>query len=158
LHARDEGLFAWLEGHLAFEGRLTRLAFWRAWLGVQVFGILGWALSIAATIAGGPLGALVLAPTVVFYLVALAACLVRRLHDRGRSGWELVPMICLPLIGRFAAAELLASREPVLSSVAAVVSFLALTANLWVLIEIGMQESAPANEVDRRYPGRPSAA
>lgn len=132
-----------LEGFLAFEGRLSRLAFWRAWLAVQMFGVLGWALSIVTTIVGGPLGALVLAPTVVLYATASAACLVRRLHDRGRSGWQLIPLIGGPLAARVAAAQLLDSHTPALASVGAAVSFLALTANMWVLIEIGMQESAP---------------
>ncbi|HKT53476.1 MAG TPA: DUF805 domain-containing protein [Caulobacteraceae bacterium] len=141
---RQEGLGARLERFLDFEGRLTRLGFWRAWLAVQVFGVVGWALSIMATIAGGPLGALVLAPTVVFYAMALAACLVRRLHDRSRSGWRLIPLIGGPALARVAAAPLQDSHSPALASIGGVVAFLALVANLWALIEIGMQEGAPA--------------
>lgn len=141
---REQGLGARLEGFLDFEGRLSRLGFWRAWLAVQVFGVVGWALSIVATIAGGPLGALVLAPTVVFYGMALAACLVRRMHDRGRSGWRLIPLIGGPAIARVAAAPLLDSHSAALTSIGGAVSFLALVANLWALIEIGMQEGAPA--------------
>lgn len=135
---------AWLEGFLDFEGRLSRLGFWRAWLAVQVFGVTGWAVSIAATIAGGPLGALVLAPTVVFYGVALAGCLVRRLHDRGRSGWRLIPLLGGPALARVAAASLLGSHSSLLAALGGALSFLALAANLWALIEIGMQEGAPA--------------
>lgn len=144
LEPRQEGLGARLEGFLDFEGRLSRLGFWRAWLAVQVFGVVGWALSILATMAGGPLGALVLAPTIVFYGVALAACLVRRWHDRGRSGWQLIPLIGGPALARVAAASLQGSHSLALTSIGGVVSFLALVANLWALIEIGMQESAPA--------------
>ena len=139
---RGSGISARLDGFLTFDGRLSRVEFWRAWLAVQVFGLVGWALSIVATIAGGPLGALVLVPTAVLYATASAACLVRRLHDRGRSGWQLIPLLGGPLVARVAAAQLLDSHQPTLSLLGTAVSFLALVANIWALIEIGMQESA----------------
>lgn len=139
----EQGLGDRLEGFLAFEGRLSRLAFWRAWLAVQVFGVLGWALSIVATIEGGPLGALVLAPTAVFYVMAMTGCLVRRLHDRGRSGWQLIPLAGGPLVARLAAEPLLHSAAPALAWIGAAAAFLALAGALWLMNEIGIQAGTP---------------
>jgi uncharacterized membrane protein YhaH (DUF805 family) len=133
-----------IDGLFDFRGRLSRLGFWRAWLDVQVFGLLGWALSIFATIEGGRLGALVLAPTVVLYATALASCLVRRLHDRNRSGWQLIPLVAGPLLARVAADPLIHSSRPALAWIGAAIAFLALAANLWTVNEIGVQDSAPA--------------
>ena len=88
----------WLRKHFEFRGRLSRIAFWRIWLGLQLFVAIAWGLGLYASITGGKLGLLILAPTLVAYVVALASCLVRRLHDRSRSGWWLVPFFGGPIL------------------------------------------------------------
>ena len=132
-----------IDDFLAFDGRLSRLAFWRCWLSVQVFGVLGWTLSIVATIEGGALGALFLVPTIMLYAIALASCLVRRLHDRGRSGWQLIPIVGGPLAARVAAEPLLHSATPILACIGAGLAFATVVANLWAMSEIGIQDGAP---------------
>jgi uncharacterized membrane protein YhaH (DUF805 family) len=83
---------------LSFRGRSTRLAYWR----VFILWYLGWAAILALTLAGAHLHAVV--GGVVFVLlvlplaVAVLATTVRRLHDRDRAAWWLIPFLIAPVV------------------------------------------------------------
>jgi len=133
---------AWAEKYFAFRGRLSRMAFWRTWLVVQIFGATAWALGIFAVVGLGRIGALILAPAITVYAVALSSCLVRRLHDRGRSGWWLIPFLGAPLVAQGVAGQLLQSRSPVTAWSALALTLVALGGNIWVFVEIGLRKAA----------------
>jgi uncharacterized membrane protein YhaH (DUF805 family) len=76
----------------SFDGRLPRRAFWLASLGLWLAFALLFALLEAAL---GRAATLLLYPPFFF---GLAVLLVRRLHDRGRSGRALWALL-VPLLG-----------------------------------------------------------
>ncbi len=72
----------------SFEGRLSRIAFWRRGLMLSLLLVVVWVGMMFATLASplGPLVAVLMAPI----LVASVSATIRRLHDRGRSLWWLL--------------------------------------------------------------------
>ncbi len=109
---------------------------------LQIFGATGWAVGIFAVLCLGRIGALILAPAITVYAVALSSFLVRRLHDRGRSGWWLIPFLGVPLVAQGVAAQLLQSHSSVASWSALALTLLALCGNIWVFVEIGLRKAA----------------
>tara|TARA_R110002167_G_scaffold9750_5_gene45138 strand:+ start:162 stop:614 length:453 start_codon:yes stop_codon:yes gene_type:complete len=76
---------------LAFTGRTGVLNYWRAQRPLALILMLGIAISLSLLISPLPrwTALIGLAPTLFAY-VATIALGVRRLHDRGRSGWWLL--------------------------------------------------------------------
>jgi len=76
----------WLEKLFSFHGRTSRIGFWRTFLFLQFASAVVLSLSAFATMAAGWAGAI---PALFFLplLVTNLAVIVRRLHDRGKSGW-----------------------------------------------------------------------
>lgn len=136
---------AWRERFFAFRGRLSRLEFWRTWFATQVFVCAAWVLGLFVTLRFGRLGALVLAPAFAVYAVALSSCVVRRLHDRGRSGWWLVPFFVGPILLNAAAMQLLSSTALALAWTGVALSLTALGANIWLFVEVGVRGTRSAN-------------
>ena len=95
---------------LSPNGRLTRAGFWGAWLGIALVTVMA-AFSLAKladylTIKGGGLitgeidRPLWIALMLAIPLTWMAFCLlVKRWHDRGRSGWWLI-LALVPLVGQ----------------------------------------------------------
>lgn len=99
---------------LSPNGRITRLGFWGAWLGVAfIVLVAAFSLAMLADYAGqsidsrwaAPFGEEVSRPQWIGLLLALpvawmAFCLlVKRWHDRGRSGWWLL-LVLVPVLGQ----------------------------------------------------------
>jgi uncharacterized membrane protein YhaH (DUF805 family) len=86
----------------SFQGRIRRMHFWLGLLGIiVVFGVLYSILASMSGMASGSPNGLILALMGVLYLVYLymwAAIMVKRAHDRDKTGW-FVLIILIPLIG-----------------------------------------------------------
>jgi uncharacterized membrane protein YhaH (DUF805 family) len=130
----------WNRRYLTFQGRLSRIAFWRTWLAVQVFGALVLVLGLFVSAATGKAGALILVPGLALFAIAFASCLVRRLHDRGKTGWWLVPYFGGPLL----AQGLARSAGAGAGLLVLLLALAAFGVNIWMLVEIGFRRGAPA--------------
>jgi len=120
-----------------FEGRLSRLGFWRAYLTIAILLAGFWITGLLALMVVGSLGAILLAP-IALLPVALAAISVRRLHDRGKSGWWAVAFVVVPqLVSLDVAAEAPRASPPALL---ALLSLAASLIGLWGWIEIGFRK------------------
>jgi uncharacterized membrane protein YhaH (DUF805 family) len=86
----------------SYQGRIRRLHFWLGLLGVGVvFGVIYSILASMSGMASGSPNGVILALMGVLYLVYLyvwAAIMVKRAHDRDKTGW-FVLIILIPLIG-----------------------------------------------------------
>ncbi|MBO9707014.1 MAG: DUF805 domain-containing protein [Caulobacter sp.] len=120
-------------------GRVSRLGFWRFQVVQALAGAAIWCLTMFATMAGGWLG---LAPLLLLAPLVVAALHVgvRRLHDRGRSGWWLLPFTVGPYL-LMAAAHLSAGALGPLGAVllALPLSLAGLALAAWSWIELGFR-------------------
>src|SRR4051812_42804794 len=109
----------------SFEGRINRAKYWLAGLTIAAFMLLFTALAIGAGMASGGAGAsfgfdlddifsvldpatwralafvdlpmlLVKVPGTVLFLWIFVATTIKRLHDRDKSGWWMVPFFAVP--------------------------------------------------------------
>jgi uncharacterized membrane protein YhaH (DUF805 family) len=107
------------------DGRITRLQFW--------LGVLGVAIALVLTIlvivwAAPPLAIIVF---VLWPITILVLC-IKRLHDRGCSGWWVVVFVILPqILGSI--SDRLTEGSPMWWLLAAATCVL----GVWGLIEIG---------------------
>jgi len=80
---------------LSFQGRLSRLGYWRRYLKLTIAGSIVWIVGLMASIVVGGWAAVLFLPLAPL-AVANCAIVVTRLHDRNRSGWWGVPFFVLP--------------------------------------------------------------
>lgn len=122
----------------SISGRVSRLGFWRFQVVQSLGAAMVWCLTMFTTMAGGRLG---LAPLMLIVPIVAAAIYVgvRRLHDRDRSGWWILPFSVGPylllsaahgLAGAFGAAGLLAALP---------LSLGGLALGVWAWIELGFR-------------------
>jgi uncharacterized membrane protein YhaH (DUF805 family) len=127
-----------LRPYFAFRGRLSRLGYWRLWLKITIAGAIVWCLGLFAILAFGPAGGVLLV-LMIPYFIATAAIVVRRLHDRNRSGfWAIVFLFCPGLAAELAGKYL--SGAPILQLV------LLLAASgvaIWGVVEIAFRRGTP---------------
>ncbi len=133
-------------GHIqrafSVKGRLSRLGYWRWQLALMLIASAGFGGAVALTMSGAPraVAALALALIALAY-VASVFVVVRRLHDRGRSAWWLIPFVILPLSlhggSAWVQSTLPSEADPRLPMAIGAV-LLALILNLWGFIEIGV--------------------
>lgn len=115
--------------YFSFQGRANRQPYWLTALSLVGGMLLASLLAYAVPLAGIVMAGLVyLACLVVGLSVA-----VRRLHDRGKTGWWLLPMY-LPLI-LVSALGALVQASPGEPNV--VFSALTLPFSIWILVELG---------------------
>ncbi len=118
-----------------FRGRINRGQFWLAALiyVVFLFGVIG--VTMAATssltaVFGATLAAYV--PLVV----SSVAVGIKRLHDRNKSGWWLLPFF-IPVVLPFVAALLETVIVPDASMTFVVFQYVSLAITVWAVIELG---------------------
>ena len=128
---------------LRFDGRLSRIQYWRAYLLIVAVSALSWGIGLGAVMAVGPFGALLFLP-IAPMIVASFAIIVRRLHDRGKSGWWALPFAAFPLVVSLGLATETPGASP--PGPAVLMSLLSLVLSVWGLIEIGFRRGrAEAN-------------
>lgn len=121
-----------LSAVFSFGGRLNRAPYWQgailAWMGMTVVGFFMYSLGTLFA----PLGLLTVVPVVVGMVVMLSL-LVRRLHDRGKSGWWLLAMY-LPAVLFSALGTIASMSEP---DVGAAFRVLGLPFSIWTFVDLG---------------------
>ena len=120
---------------LAFTGRSTRLTYWRTQIGLTVgIGVVMLA-TILASGWGQAAAAIAFLPMLLLVAASLAV-VVRRLHDRGKSGFWALLFVGLPaLAGLAAGAGGDGSAGPL--------ALVGLGLSLWGLVEIGFLRGTP---------------
>jgi uncharacterized membrane protein YhaH (DUF805 family) len=127
-----EGLKTWL----SFEGRLSRLGYWRRNLKLLVAVAVFWGVGLMASLAVGPWAAILFLPLVPLFVAALAV-IAKRLHDRNRSGWWFLIFFLLP-------TTLLSLVDPRATQAPAVLTGLvemlaAIALSVWGFLEMGLR-------------------
>lgn len=128
---------------LKVDGRVRRIDWWRVQLLTYLAASVLWVGGIALTMAGGP-GWAVMAPTILLFIPAITFG-IRRLHDRNRSGWWLIPFNLGPwLFGWLAQWMLLADRgeSAVGVTISLAASLVSLGLALWGWVELGFLKGA----------------
>lgn len=124
---------------LSFDGRLSRIGYWRAYLLLTITTALVWCAGLFAILLIGPLGAVILAPMPPL-LIGIVAIAVRRLHDRGRSGWWVLPLVVFPLaVSLGLAAQVPGANPPAIDLLLSLAGFIL---SLWGWVEIGFRRGA----------------
>lgn len=128
----------------SFDGRINRAKFW---LGILIMAVTYLAalfvVAVLGRAAGAPIVSYVLTGIVV--IAALWANLglyIKRLHDRGRSGWWLLVFIGLPMIpGGIQAAMMFSAIQnggvPEPNALAMLLALISFALALWGFVEIG---------------------
>jgi uncharacterized membrane protein YhaH (DUF805 family) len=127
-----------LQRVFSITGRVSRLGFWRFQVVQALAAAVVWCLTMFATMAGGWLG---LAPLLLIVPILAAAVHVgvRRLHDRDRSGWWILPFSIGPYL-LMAAGHFLAGLFGGLGALLALPLMLAgLALAGWSWIELGFR-------------------
>jgi uncharacterized membrane protein YhaH (DUF805 family) len=128
---------------LRFESRLSRVDYWHAYLTLSIVAAVSWCLGLFAILAVGAWGAVLMIPMPLSLLGSVAIA-VRRLHDRGKSGWWVLPLVVVPvLIALGLSAQTASAASPGLILLASVVN---LGLSIWGWVEIGfLRGRAEAN-------------
>ena len=136
--------------YFSFRGRSGRARYWLTTLGVYALFLAGAAVSFMA----GPVGAVLFLVVMVAGLWASLAVAVRRLHDRNKSWWWLLPMygpvILLSVMGEVAS----------MSSPEAGAGFFALSLpfSIWMLVDLGILKGTTGENRFGYDPLQPSVA
>jgi uncharacterized membrane protein YhaH (DUF805 family) len=136
-----------LKSALRFAGRAKRREYWMTlllfWAGltclvvptifipILVSGVSSAAITAVSAVVG--LVALVASP---YGLIAVLAASVRRLHDRDKTGWWVIPFVFVPGI-----LDVIARKAP--QDFALILALVALGLELWALFEIGLLSGTP---------------
>ena len=136
-----------IAGLLGFQGRLTRRAYWRWYLALVVTTVALWVAMIFFAMGGvewAAFGLLSLMALSVYVSIGVA---VRRLHDRGKSGWWLLLFQGVPLALAGGPIVLDTQMEPdaaiVLLIAATAGALIGLALAIWGLVEIGFRRAQP---------------
>ncbi|MES2834109.1 MAG: DUF805 domain-containing protein [Pseudomonadota bacterium] len=132
-------------GHIqrafSVKGRLSRLGYWRWQLALLAVSVVGFVGASVLTMYGARAVAAAALALIALAYVASVFVVVRRLHDRGRSAWWLIPFVILPLSlhggSAWVQSTLPSEADPRLPMAIGAV-LLALILNLWGFIEIGV--------------------
>jgi uncharacterized membrane protein YhaH (DUF805 family) len=121
---------------LRFDGRLSRLGFWRNYLTLAIALTVTWGIALFVMMHFGGLAAVLLLP-MPFILVSLIAISIRRLHDRGKTGWWVAPFVILPEIVALDVHAETAGASP--RVFLALLSLATIMLGLWGWVEIGFR-------------------
>ncbi len=135
---------------LRFDGRLSRLGYWRAYLWLGVVGAVVWGVALMGSLAVGVWAAVLFLPLIPVLVASLAIC-VRRLHDRNRSGWWLLVFMFLPGVLMGLVDGRATQAFTVLLYLAALL--VALAVIVWGFVEIGCRRGTLG---DNRFGAEPA--
>lgn len=142
---------------LDFSGRTGVVDYWRLQRPLLLVMVAGIVIAMGVLLSPAPhLLALLGLPVIVFALIATLALVVRRLDDRGRSGWWILIFQGAPILA--GAVTDAAGPDVDLTSPGAAWAILALLlaglgVAIWGFVEIGLRRGQP---LDNRF-GRPPA-
>ncbi len=122
--------------YFSFSGRINRQPYWLTALALVPAYLVAFLLAVFMPVLG-PLAAGIL---VIGAIWVSAANLVRRLHDRGKGAWWLVPMY-LPVFVLSLLA--LAAEGAGEADAAAGLNALTLPFSIWVFVELGCLRGTP---------------
>ena len=125
-----------LARYFSLNGRTSRLGYWRLQIPLTLIAAVFWCGGFLLAEATGieKLSALgLVAALPVFW--AVIALLFRRLHDRNKSGWWIVPFNLVPLFLALVAATRLGQGADLTAGLAALAELALL---LWAFIEVGL--------------------
>jgi uncharacterized membrane protein YhaH (DUF805 family) len=138
---------------LRFDGRLSRIGYWRSYLTLVVAMAITWCVALYAAIHAGGFAAILFLP-VAPIIVASLAISVRRLHDRGKSGWWTIPLVIFPQVVAFDRAAETRGASP--DALLALATLLALGLTIWAWVEIGFRRGTPGPNRFGEAPAAPS--
>jgi uncharacterized membrane protein YhaH (DUF805 family) len=127
-------LMDWVRRNFQPSGRTSRVGYWRYQIGSMLVCAVLILLTVILSNTGGPS----VLPFVLIIPLVLALLLiaVRRLHDRNRSAWWLLPFVFGPF-SILVAANYFIKQGGGAVLVALPLSLLAMALNLWGWIEMG---------------------
>ncbi|KQP09219.1 DUF805 domain-containing protein [Methylobacterium sp. Leaf93] len=129
-----------LAGFFDPRGRLSRRHYHRRLIGMLLLFVLSGSVAIlAASLDARFTGLAIVGVTAVGTAAVLVAATIRRLHDRQRTGWWMLPDIVVTLAG-FAPTETFAEAYPlpVIAATLAMTGF-----NLWFFVETICRRGTP---------------
>ena len=129
-----------LSGLLDPRGRLSRRRYHRRLIRMLLLFVLSVSVAIlAASLDARFTGLAIVGVTLAGTAAFLAVATIRRLHDRGRTGWWMLPDLVVTLAG-FAPIETFADAYPL----PVIVATLAMTGfNLWFFVETVCRRGTP---------------
>lgn len=124
----------------SFKGRTSRLGYWRTQIGLLLAMALVWCggLMLADVTGVGAWSAVALAGCAPIYWLALAL-LFRRLHDRDKSAWWLVPFQAAPLVLAIVGPQQLAKAGELVAGLLVLADVVFV---VWGFVEIGLLRGA----------------
>ena len=120
-----------LSSHFSLAGRTSRGQFLRLWLRLSLLTVAIVVAAIFLAIQGIPFTGYGAAAVIGLLILANTAMLVRRFHDRNRSGWWLALVL-----GAEAGGFFLPAFERTYPVAAGIGALALLVVNLWLLIEL----------------------
>ncbi len=90
-----------LASYFSLSGRLSLSAFRRVWLRLAILMVVAVVAGIVISMQGLPLAGYAAAAAVILTLLSTYAVFVRRLHDRGLSGWFAVFSLAVSALAPF---------------------------------------------------------
>ena len=125
-----------LATYFTFSGRTSRLGYWRLQVPLILFAAVFWCGGfLLAELTGvdwlSGLGVVALLPLVW----AVTALYFRRLHDRNKSGWWMVPFYFGPLAIDLAVYTLAGHGE---NQTAGLIALAGLALWIWAFVEVGL--------------------
>ena len=115
----------------SYQGRINRAKFWLAAL---IYFIVGIVVAIVALIP--VLGQLVALVVNIAVMVSSVFVGIKRLHDRNKTGWWLLPYYFVPMI-LFGISFYLGYMADEATPLSMLTSLLGLAAMLWVFVDLG---------------------
>lgn len=126
----------------SFQGRISRLGYWRVQLLLAVAAAAIMTLGSLAVMAMGKMGGAVFALFPVLFVIGFAAVL-KRLHDRGKALIWALFFTFGPSILIMVARVLVDLQAPILALVAVPISLSGTGVAVWAAVEIGFLRGDP---------------
>ena len=128
----------WISLFFRLDGRIGRKAFWIGFGAILAAFLL---LDFATRGAG-----VITALAMLALIYPLTAVLVKRLHDRGRSGWWALALVAIPASGIVAGfvASLAGSGWETIYAIIAAATWIAIVAlGVLAILELGLRQGEP---------------